>query len=451
MKKHVTILMALLSMMSFLMAQDSGSKRGESMTPSEIVGAFKKVLDTNDWARSDDVFKKMRQLKEDVLKAHKVHERLMQIVKSKDSNINFRRDSIELLLFYKAEGQKISNLESDLIAVMLDKNSGWYIQTVLMNLLPDSIDPQDNFSKEKMIDSMIKIIEFTPTASDTNRYIDVKRVAFNKLNTMGVNFARIKKVVLKELKDKNSPLKDGVIQYLVGYADRDSSFTDFEVKNHIRGVLTTNKGDYTTMQVANSILIYASIAVNEKAKVSASDEKMFIEFLQAPETPIIEASAKALYVIRSTDAVEPILNRLRELQSNERIRNELVVALIYLEEALLNSPEISKSRRTEALNKIKDVFINSLQQPSVKGPIRFLIYKAIDLYGLQHEASDFFKLDDLKKLIGIMSGIKDEKELLRITEVMSNLTSQYLGNNALAWEQWAVEEEKNTRSPFNRR
>lgn len=315
---------------------------------SEIIREFKATIRNNTFLDFREKAQALRPIKMETLKTHKVYKDLFDIVKNEKINSLAREIAIELLLYFKAESHEVQGLEGELIGVLQNENSGWYIKTVIIRELPNAISADDTVNLNRLRGVLKTILNIKKiSVEETKKLNNLKRAVIGVLEKMGFLYADVKNIIEPIVKDSTSDLKSAALQFLMDYSISHKEFNDPEIKRTCQSIFRSTTNDFSEMDISNTITLYANLLSNEEPfHLQGSDEEIFWKFLKSESPQIVIAAANSLYKIKSMNSVEKIIERLKEETKSMEVREALIDALIYLEYNLIYSEsELSPSKK----------------------------------------------------------------------------------------------------------
>ncbi|PCJ61229.1 MAG: hypothetical protein COA79_06520 [Planctomycetota bacterium] len=449
MKNLIMILFSLLVMTGFIYGESSSMKNKDAIV---LIREFKSIIRNNLYLDFKESVKKLRNIKKDILKKHHVYEDLFKIIKNKkkDYFVLMRQMSIEMLIDLYLENHHIVNLESELLKILIDENEAIPLRKYLIETLPDVLTREDLANSYELKNVFLKILSKKIKLKDDSRVLELKQAVFRKLSLIKVGYNSISVTIKRELNDKNSKLKISILYYLLDYSLSNNRFSEYEIKRFCKKIFLNRAGEFSNMDIAKAINLYANMLKNESGRIQKSDEKIFLDFLKNNDEDIMIAAATSLYKINSIVAVGAIIKRLKEVDTKSlSARNNLILALGYLEGNLLRFGKGESSLNKIALNEIKDVFLLILPKIKINDPILNKVLDAINMFGLEDKAEKYFKLKSLKKIIKYLRKTKDEKIKIKVSELLTNFTGMPFNTNVELWDKWVKAEDSKPRSKFN--
>lgn len=457
MKSFFLLLIFSIVCSGFTFAQDQNPPTSQPQpkpkvkADSEIIRELKATIRNNTFLDFREKAQALKPIKMETLKTHKVYKDLIDIVKNEKINSLAREIAIELLLYFKAESHEVLGLEGELISVLQNENSGWYIKTVIIRELPNAISADDSVNMNRLRGVLKTILNIKKISTEeTKKLNNLKRAVIGVLEKMGFLYADVKNIIEPIVKDNSSDLKSAALQFLMDYSISHKDFNDPEIKRTCQSIFKSTNNDFSEMDIANTITLYANLLSNEEPfHLQGSDEEIFWKFLKSESSLIVIAAANSLYKIKSMNSVEKIIERLKEETKSMEVREALIDALIYLEYNLIYSEsELSPSKKKEALILIRDTFITFLSHPSVKGVLQSKLLDAMNYFVIDKDATEYLNLDSLKKLISLIPNVQEEAVKASIGKLLGNLTTEGYGTNVDLWVRWVKAEEKKPNSKW---
>lgn len=419
---------------------------------SEIIREFKNNIKKNEFADFQEKADALKPIKMEALKSHNIYKDLIDIVKNEKKDGLIREFSIELLLYFKANGQEVLGLESTLIELLQSEKTGWYIRKVIISQVISAIKEDDIINMNKLKAALNTVLNQKVKDPDVLHTADLKRSIFAVLEESGISYAAVKSLIESEMKNSKSDLKSAILLFLENYSNSHEDFIDPEIKRYCQSIFRSENNEYTPEDIASAIRLYGSILANEKSsKIQNSDEELLIKFLKNENVEITIAAAKALHLIKSTSSVEKIVERLQEMMGNIEARDALIDALVYMEHSLIYSETESPSRKKKALTLIRDKFMIALSHTDVvTGNLQKKLLNAMDYFGIERDASEYINLATIKSFANLISSVKEDEVKLRIAKILTNYTGKDFGPNTERWLQFVKDEEKKPNSRWLR-
>ena len=459
MKSFFLLLIFSIVCSGFTLAQDQNQPPSQPQpkpkvkADSEIIREFKATIRNNTFLDFREKAQALKPIKMETLKTHKVYKDLFDIVKNEKINSLAREIAIELLLYFKAESHEVQGLEGELIGVLQNENSGWYIKTVIIRELPNAISADDTVNLNRLRGVLKTILNIKKISTEeTKKLNNLKRAVIGVLEKMGFLYADVKNIIEPIVKDSTSDLKSAALQFLMDYSISHKEFNDPEIKRTCQSIFRSTTNDFSEMDISNTITLYANLLSNEEPfHLQGSDEEIFWKFLKSESPQIVIAAANSLYKIKSMNSVEKIIERLKEETKSMEVREALIDALIYLEYNLIYSEsELSPSKKKEALILIRDTFLTFLSHPSVKGVLQSKLLDAMNYFVVDKDATEYLNMDSLKKLISLIPNVQEDAVKTSIGKLLGNLTTEGYGTNVDLWVRWVKAEEKKPNSRWLR-
>ncbi|PCJ62532.1 MAG: hypothetical protein COA79_03205 [Planctomycetota bacterium] len=446
MKKPLIILFSLLLLGSVSYGQGKREKKDDA----ELIRDFKNVIANNKIFAFRSASESLKNIKEAILKKHKVYDSFLKVIQNKKKiyYILMRKVSIEMMLYYQSENHRIPNLEAELLKLMVDEKENLQIRKILIEKLPYAINSDNRINFGELKRAFLKVLDTKIKKDDEAGILGLKKAVYRKLSIVEISYTSISAILKRELNDRKSKLKVAVLFYLLHYSELNKKFFEFEIKRFCKKVFQNTNKDFSNLDIANALKLFGNMLKNEGKKVQGSDEQLFLDYLKNDNEDILMAAAESLYKIESTKAVDPIIQRLKEVNTKSlRARNGLIDSLAYLNAFLLRAVGQKKSERKLALEKIRDIFFLIL--PNVKETKTLgILLDSIDMYGTEGKAEEYVNIKSLEKLVNYLHRTKDEDRSIKIAEILTNYTSLPFGTDARMWASWVKEEKLNPKARF---